>query len=334
MREKNNAYLDSQTYFLEADNLCMYFPTKNAEGKPALIHAADKVSFKVPKGKTLGIVGESGCGKSTVGKMLVDLYKPTSGRILYEGRDLVPLSEAERRPYIKKMQLVWQDPYSSLDPRMRAIDIVEEGIRNFCPELKADARREKAMKLLKMCGLYEEHANFYPYQFSGGQRQRVCIARALATDPELVVCDEAVSALDVSIQAQIINLLKDLQDELQLTYLFISHDLNVIRFISDEIIVMYLGEIVERGTMETVYQNRAHPYTRALFAATPVFAPGQPKKPRELLTGDVMSPIAPPPGCRFASRCPHATDRCKEAPEWHKVEENHFVRCHLYDNNE
>ena len=331
MEEKTNAYLQSQTYFLEADGLTMHFPTKNAEGRPALIHAADNVSFKVPKGKTLGIVGESGCGKSTVGKMLVGLYRPTAGRILYEGTDLVPLRDKERRPYAKKMQLVWQDPYSSLDPRMRASEIIEEGMRNFCPELAPDRRREKALKLLNLCGLYEEHAAFYPHQFSGGQRQRVCIARALSTDPELVVCDEAVSALDVSIQAQIINLLKDLQDELSLTYLFISHDLNVIRFISDEIIVMYLGEIVERGTMEKVYANRAHPYTKALFSATPVFAPGKPREPRLLLQGDVISPIDPPAGCRFAGRCPYASEKCREEPRWHEVEENHFVRCHLFE---
>ena len=331
MDNKTNSYLENQTYFLEADNLCMHFPTKTADGKNALIHAADNVSFKVPKGKTLGVVGESGCGKSTVGKMLVNLYHPTSGRILYENVDIVPLSEKARRPYMKKMQLVWQDPYSSLDPRMRAADIVEEGMKNFCPELSASDRQEKARKLLRMCGLYEEHESFYPFQFSGGQRQRVCIARALSTDPELVVCDEAVSALDVSIQAQIINLLKDLQDELKLTYLFISHDLNVIRFISDEIIVMYLGEIVERGTMEKVYLNRAHPYTKALFSATPVFAPGKPKEKRIILSGDVISPVNPPEGCRFASRCPYASAKCSVAPEWHEVEENHFVRCHLFE---
>lgn len=326
-----NKCAQNVTSFLKVEDLCMHFPTKTPEGKPAMVHAADNVFFQVTKGKTMGIVGESGCGKSTVGKMLVNLYKPTSGRILYEGVDIVPLSEKERRKYIKKMQLVWQDPYSSLDPRTRAEDIVEEGIRNFCPQMNSAQRRERALELLRMCGLYEEHASFFPFQFSGGQRQRVCIARALATDPELVVCDEAVSALDVSIQVQVINLLKDLQEQLQLTYLFISHDLNVIRYISDEIIVMYLGEIVERGSMDSVFHNRAHPYTQALFAATPVFAPGQPRAKRTLLNGDVLSSINPPAGCRFAGRCPYATDRCKEAPQWHEVEEKHFVRCHLFD---
>ncbi len=325
-----NMVLDNKPAFLEAVELTKHFPTKTEEGRKALVHASDAVSFKIHKGRTLGVVGESGCGKSTIGKMLVGLYTPTSGKILYDGVDLVPLTAKERRPYNKKMQLVWQDPYSSLDPRMRATQIVEEGMENFLPELSPSQRSEKALELLKMCGLYAEHARFYPYQFSGGQRQRICIARALATDPELVICDEAVSALDVSIQAQIINLLKDLQDELQLTYMFISHDLNVVHYISDEIIVMYLGEIVERGSMEKVYEDRAHPYTKALFAATPSFTPGYPKRDKIILQGDIMSPVDPPPGCRFAGRCPYASDVCKEAPEWHKIDDEHFVRCHLF----
>lgn len=329
MSEKSNAYLESQHYFLEVENLCKFFPVRGA--KDSAVHAVDNISFKVPKGKTLGIVGESGCGKSTVGKTLVNLHEATSGRILYDGVDITHLKGKARAPYEKKMQLVWQDPYSSLDPRMRAGEIIEEGMANFCPELSPARRKEKVLELMRLCGLYEEHANFFPHQFSGGQRQRVCIARALSTDPELVVCDEAVSALDVSIQAQIINLLKDLQEELQLTYLFISHDLNVVNFVSDEIIVMYLGQIVERGTMEKVYKNRAHPYTQALFSANPVFAPGAKKEKRILLKGDISSPIDPAPGCRFASRCPYASDKCKENPQWHEVEENHFVFCHLYE---
>ena len=243
---RDNEYLRSNNYFLEAEDLTMHFPA----GKDGLgrvnrwIHAADHVSFRIPKGKTLGVVGESGCGKSTVGRILMNLYTPTAGRVLYDGTDITHMSPRERRPYVKKMQLVWQDAYSSLDPRMRAERIIGEGIRNFYPGMTAAARSERVMELLGMCGLYPEHAAFYPHQFSGGQRQRVCIARALATDPEFIVCDEAVSALDVSVQAQIINLLKDLQDRLKLTYLFISHDLNVVHFVADEIIVMYLGEIV------------------------------------------------------------------------------------------
>ena len=331
--QKETEYIRQNQYFLEADRLTMHFPVKTDYlGHPtSWIHAADDVSFRVPKGKTLGVVGESGCGKSTVGKMLMNIYRPTSGRILYDGVDITNMSEAERRPYVKRMQLVWQDPYSSLDPRMRAGDIIAEGMKNFHLAENGSERRDRVEKLMRMCGLFPEHARFYPHQFSGGQRQRICIARALSTDPEFIVCDEAVSALDVSIQAQIINLLKDLQDELSLTYLFISHDLNIVHFISDEIIVMYLGQIVERGTMEKVYRNRAHPYTQALFSATPAFTPSEKKQKQRILEGDVISPVDPPAGCRFCSRCPYATARCKEEPQWHEVEENHFVKCHLFD---
>jgi len=328
-----NEYQRSDNYFLEANGLTMHFPAKtDSFGRPtSLIHAADDVTFAVPKGKTMGVVGESGCGKSTVGKMLLDIYKPTSGEILYEGKNIVGMSAKERRPYVKKMQLVWQDPYSSLDPRMRAADIIAEPIKNFGLASSKSELDAKVEQLMKMCGLFPEQANNYPHQFSGGQRQRICIARALATDPEFVVCDEAVSALDVSIQAQIINLLKDLQDELKLTYLFISHDLNIVRFISDEIIVMYLGQIVERGTMESVYKNRAHPYTQALFSATPAFtAEEKANKHRILLPGDVPSPVDPPKGCRFRGRCPYATAKCAEEPQWYEVEENHIVKCHLF----
>ena len=328
-----NEYQRSNNYFLEARDLTMHFPAKtDSFGRPtSFIHAADGVNFAVPKGKTMGVVGESGCGKSTVGKMLLNIYKPTSGSILYEGRDITKLSARERKPYVMKMQLVWQDPYSSLDPRLRAGDIIAEGLDNFHLASSRSEREAKVERLMKMCGLFPEQANNYPHQFSGGQRQRICIARALSTDPEFVVCDEAVSALDVSIQAQIINLLKDLQDELKLTYLFISHDLNIVHFISDEILVMYLGQVVERGTMESVYRNRAHPYTQALFSATPAFTAEEKKnKQRILLEGDVPSPVDPPAGCRFRGRCPYATAKCAEEPQWYEVEENHIVKCHLF----
>ena len=334
MDEKEILKKQVNPYFLEAENLTMHFPAKtDAFGRPtSLIHAADDVSFCVPKGKTLGVVGESGCGKSTVGKMLMDIYHPTSGRILYNGVDITNLKGRERWPYIQKMQLVWQDPYSSLDPRMRAGDIIAEGMKNFGLVKSAAERKEKVEHLMEMCGLFPDQAQYYPHQFSGGQRQRICIARALSTNPEFIVCDEAVSALDVSIQAQIINLLKDLQDELALTYLFISHDLNIVQFISDEIIVMYLGQIVERGATDKVYGNCAHPYTQALFSATPAFTPEEKqKKKRILLEGDVISPVDPPAGCRFRSRCPYAKECCQEEPQWHEVEENHYVRCHLFD---
>ena len=333
IKQKQNAYLESNRYFLEADRLTMHFPAKtDSLGRPvSFIHAADEVSFRVPKGKTLGVVGESGCGKSTVGKMLMDIYHPTSGHVLYDGTDITNLKGKDRRIYRQKMQLVWQDPYSSLDPRMRAGDIIAEGMKNFGLVKSASERKEKVAHLMEICGLFPDQARFYPHQFSGGQRQRICIARALATSPEFIVCDEAVSALDVSIQAQIINLLKDLQDELALTYLFISHDLNIVHFISDEIIVMYLGQIVERGTTDKVYDHRAHPYTQALFSATPAFTSEEKRhKKRILLEGDVISPVDPPTGCRFRSRCPYAAECCKEEPQWQEVEENHFVRCHRF----
>lgn len=215
---------------------------------------------------------------------------------------------------------------------MRAGDIIAEGMKNFGLVKSAAERKEKVEHLMEMCGLFPDQAQYYPHQFSGGQRQRICIARALSTNPEFIVCDEAVSALDVSIQAQIINLLKDLQDQLALTYLFISHDLNIVQFISDEIIVMYLGQIVERGTTDKVYGNCAHPYTQALFSATPAFTPEEKqKKKRILLEGDVISPVDPPAGCRFRSRCPYARECCQEEPQWQEVEENHYVRCHLFD---
>ena len=264
--------------------------------------------------------------------MLMNLYHPTGGRIYYDGRDITSLSARERRPYQQKMQLVWQDPYSSLDPRMHVGDVIGEGIRNVGLASSREEYRAKIAELMQKCGLFPEEADKFPHQFSGGQRQRICIARALATNPEFIVLDEAVSALDVSIQAQIINLLKDRQQELSLTYLFISHDLNIVRYISDEVIVMYLGQIVERGTMEAVFGNRAHPYTQALFSATPIFppAPGR-KREKIILEGDVLSPVDPPGGCRFAGRCPYATEKCRtEEPLWRRVEENHYVKCHLY----
>ena len=331
----DNEYVRSNDYFVRADELTMHFPAKK-DGfghVSSWIHAADKVSFEVPRGKTMGVVGESGCGKSTVGKMLAGLYKPTSGRIYYDGTDITDLSPKERLPYQRRIQMVWQDPYSSLDPRMQAGEIIGETIRNFSLAASKEEYRTRVEELMRICGLFPEEKNKYTHQFSGGQRQRICIARALAADPDFIVLDEAVSALDVSIQAQIINLLKDLQDEFSLTYLFISHDLNIVRYISDEVIVMYLGQIVERGTMELIFRNRAHPYTRALFSATPVFPPSAAaKKERIILQGDVLSPVDPPAGCRFASRCPFAKGSCRnEEPVWHEVEQNHYVKCSLFD---
>ncbi|MBQ1391385.1 MAG: ATP-binding cassette domain-containing protein [Firmicutes bacterium] len=331
----DNEYVRSNDYYVRADELTMHFPAaKDGFGRvTSWIHGADRVSFEVPRGKTMGVVGESGCGKSTVGKMLVGLYKPTSGKIFYDGRDITDLSPKERLPYQRRIQMVWQDPYSSLDPRMRVGEIIGESIRNFHLASSRAEYEERVAYLMQTCGLFPEEKDQYAHQFSGGQRQRICIARALAANPDFIVLDEAVSALDVSIQAQIINLLQKLQDEFSLTYLFISHDLNIVRYISDEVIVMYLGQIVERGTMELIFRNRAHPYTRALFSATPVFPPdAAARKERIILQGDVLSPVDPPSGCRFASRCPFAQEKCRtEEPVWHEVEQNHYVKCCLFD---
>lgn len=320
-----------ENYFLKAEGLTMHFPAaSDALGRPtSWIHAADDVSFAVPKGKTLGVVGESGCGKSTVGKMLLDIYRPTGGKIFYEGKDITALSPKERRPYVKKMQLVWQDPYSSLDPRLRAGDIIAEPIDNFRLAANRAERAEKVERLMQMCGLYPEMATHYPHQFSGGQRQRICIARALATDPEFVVRDEAVSALDVSIQAQILNLMQDLQKEFHLTYMFITHDLSVVYHISDEIMVMYLGQVIEKAPAEKLFANPVHPYTQALLSAIPVPSLHD-RRERVLMTGELTSPIDPPAECRFSNRCRFATDHCREAePQLLEVEPGHFVSCFL-----
>lgn len=307
--EDKNEYLRSNNYFLEADGLTMHFPaaSDNLGRTVSWIHGADDVSFRVPKGKTLGVVGESGCGKSTVGKMLLDIYHPTSGRIFYEGTDITNLSAHERRPYIKKMQLVWQDPYSSLDPRMRAGDIIAEGMENFHLVSGRSERQAKVEQLMKMCGLYPEMATHYPHQFSGGQRQRIAIARALITRPRFVVADEPVSALDVSIQAQVLNLLMSLQDELGLSYLFISHDLNVVRHISNRVGVMYLGRIVETGDTEEVYTHPLHPYTQALLSAVPNPNPYL-EREKKLLVYD-----------------PSVHDYSVDKPTWCEILPDHFV---------
>ena len=326
--EDKNEYLRSNNYFLEADGLTMHFPaaSDNLGRTVSWIHGADDVSFRVPKGKTLGVVGESGCGKSTVGKMLLDIYHPTSGRILYEGTDITNLSAHERRPYIKKMQLVWQDPYSSLDPRMRAGDIIAEGMENFHLVSGRSERQAKVEQLMKMCGLYPEMATHYPHQFSGGQRQRIGIARSLAVHPKFVVCDEAVSALDVSIQSQTINLLQDLKEQQHLTYLFITHDLSVVKYISDRIGVMYLGNLVELADSQEIFDHPMHPYTEALLESIPTT---EEKRDLAVLEGDIPSPVNPPKGCKFHTRCKYCTEICTHVvPDWEEVTPNHFVACH------
>jgi len=315
---------------LEVKNLVKHYPVrKGVFGRvTGQVHAVDDVSFSIAEGETLGLVGESGCGKSTTGKAVLKLVEPTSGSIDWRGRRIDQLSAANMRPFRRELQAVFQDPYSSLNPRMRAQDIVGEPIRNFENASNAEIR-ERVAALFYKVGLRADQMIKYPYEFSGGQRQRLGIARALALKPKLIVCDEPVSALDVSVQAQVINLLMDLQDEMQLSYLFVAHDLAVVEHISHRVAVMYLGKIVELTDKRSLFAHPQHPYTEALLSAVPTPDPRAQKK-RIILGGDVPSPINPPAGCRFHTRCPYAVERCRaEEPAMKEVRPGHFVACHL-----
>jgi len=317
---------------LEVKNLVKHYPVrKGVFGRvTGQVHAVDDVSFSIASGETLGLVGESGCGKSTTGKAVLKLVEPTSGTIDWRGRRIDALSAGNMRPYRRELQAVFQDPYSSLNPRMRAEDIVGEPIRNFETASRAEIR-ERVASLFDKVGLRQDQLIKYPYEFSGGQRQRLGIARALALRPKLIVCDEPVSALDVSVQAQVINLLMDLQNEMQLSYLFVAHDLAVVEHISHRVAVMYLGKIVELTDKRSLFAHPQHPYTEALLSAVPTPDPRAQKK-RIILGGDVPSPINPPPGCRFHTRCPYAFERCRvEEPLMQEVRAGHFVACHLRD---
>ena len=317
---------------LEIKDLKMYF--ENRKGllgkKVECVKAVDGVTFSIRQGETVGMVGESGCGKSTTGYSIMRLYRPTSGKILYDGVDIAGMSSKEVWPYRRRMQMIFQDPYASLNPRMTVSDIIGEplDIYQMC---EGQERQERIYELLNTVGLGKEHASRYPHEFSGGQRQRVGIARALAVNPEFVVCDEPISALDVSIQAQVVNMLEDLQESLGLTYLFIAHDLSMVRHISNKVGVMYLGSLVEMAETEELYENTLHPYTKALMSAVPELDPAVSKtRKAEILKGDVPSPIDYPAGCKFASRCPYATEKCKEErPIFKNVGNDHFVACHL-----
>ncbi len=315
---------------IEVEHLKKYFPVKGGFIQHTLgyVQAVDDISFLIKRGRVLGLVGESGCGKSTAGRTILGLTPATSGRVMFDGSDVCSASGDKLHEIRRKMQIIFQDPYSSLDPRMTVYDLIGEGLLAQ-KQVKDRAQLEdRVEELMEKCGLFPEQALRYPHQFSGGQRQRISIARALATNPKFVVCDEAVSALDVSIQAQIINLLKDMQEDMGLTYLFISHDLSIVRFISDDVAVMYLGQIVEMGSKKQIFDAPAHPYTRALLSAVPAFTRKEKaEKKRVLLEGDLPTPYNPPEGCRFAGRCPYAKDACREGVTTEDLGDGHTVMC-------
>ena len=331
-------YDESKDYILRVRNLKQYFPiSKSMFGKvQAYLKAVDGVSFNLERGKTIGIVGESGCGKTTLGRTILRLYDITEGSAIYTDGDgneyeLAKLKRKELQPLRTQLQLVFQDPYSSLPPRMTVGAIISEAVKVHKIVPKEEIH-DYVLGVMKRCGLQPHYYDRYPHEFSGGQRQRICIARALAVKPKLVICDEPVSALDVSIQAQVINLLKKLQREEGISYMFISHDLSVVKYISDTIAVMYLGNIVEMGTATDICSSPKHPYTQALFSAVPVPNPHRKAEP-EMLEGELPSPANPPQGCKFHTRCKHCMSICEEvAPQMREISKGHFVECHLFDN--
>lgn len=322
----NNGDKTSVKPLLEVKNLTKYFPAKG--GKE--VHAVDGVSFTIEKGETLGIVGESGCGKSSMGRTILKVHEPTGGQIIFDGDDITKFNHRKMMPYRKRMQMIFQDPYASLNPRFTVGDIIEEPM--IIHKMGTPKERKAIVQdLIETVGLKPDHIRRYPFEFSGGQRQRIGIARTLALKPEFIVCDEPISALDVSIQAQVINLLEKLQRERGFSYLFIAHDLEMVYHISHKIGVMYLGNMVEFGTSDDVYKRPLHPYTRALISAAPVADPRQAKeKKRIILEGEVPSPLDPPPGCPFSGRCPYATEKCKlKKPDVYEYD-NRKVACYIY----
>ena len=309
---------------LEVKHLKKYFNTPKGT-----LHAVDDVSFTLERGKTLGIVGESGCGKSTTGRAILRLIEPTAGEVIFNGEDITKKNKEQMRLLRREMQLIFQDPYPSLDPRKTVSEIIGEPLKlqKLIPDAKK--RAERVHELMEVVGLADRLINTYPHELDGGRRQRIGIARALAMEPKLIICDEPVSALDVSIQAQILNLMQDLQEQMGLTYIFITHDLSVVNHFANDIAVMYLGQLIEKAPSVTLFDNPVHPYTKALLSAIPVPSLRK-KRQRVMLKGEISSPINPKPGCRFAVRCPYATDRCRtEEPKLVEIEKDHFVACHL-----
>lgn len=324
----------SEAPLVSVRNLKKYFPVKKGlfGGKKDFVKAVDDLSFDIYKGETFGLVGESGCGKSTTGRSIVRLHDVTSGNIFFDGTDIATLPEKELKQYRKRMQMIFQDPFASLNPTKNVFEIISEPM-NIHGKIPAKERKEIILDLLVKVGLKEEHLYRYPHEFSGGQRQRVSIARSLSVNPDFILCDEPISALDVSVQAQVVNMLEDIQQETGITYLFIAHDLSMVRHISDRIGVMYLGNIVEIATSHDLYTNPSHPYTKALLSSIPEPDPTKAAKERIILDGEVPSPLNSPSGCKFRTRCPFAMDKCAEVvPPMVEIEKGHQVACHLFEN--
>ena len=313
----------SNNVLIETVNLKKYFPSSIG-----MVHAVDDVSIRIRKGDTLGVVGESGCGKSTLGRAILRLHEPTSGDVLYDGKSTLQLKGKEYRQMRTNMQMIFQDPYSSLNPRLSVSELIAEPLK-VCKTVPKGELRDKVLETMELCGLPERYVNVYPHEMDGGRRQRVGLARALVLDPKFIVCDEPVSALDVSIQAQILNLLMDMQERNGLSYMFVTHDLCVVRHISNDIMVMYMGQVVEYAPKQEIFDHHVHPYTKALLSAIPTTDLSRRNRERHLLKGEVANPINPKLGCRFMPRCEHASDKCNEPQELVEIAPNHFVACHM-----
>ena len=335
MIDNENLVPEAEEYLLQVKNLKKYFPIGKSflKKNQKYLRAVDGISFNLKAGKTVGIVGESGCGKTTMGRTVLRLYEPTDGEIIFEGKDIAHLNGEELRKIRPSFQMIFQDPYSSLSPRLPVGELIGEAVKVH-KIVPANEVKDYVLDIMKKCGLQEHFYDRYPHEFSGGQRQRICIAKALALKPKLVICDEPVSALDVSIQAQVINLFKDLQEKDNLAYIFISHDLSVVEHISDEVGVMYLGNMVEFGSKEEMFENPMHPYTKSLFSAVPIPDPDV-KMNRIILRGDIPSPANPPSGCKFHTRCNQCKEICKTVePKFKDYGNGHMVACHLYEQGE